>query len=147
MDHSVRILAPVGVSTEAGEVQRNLAHYHADWQGWGNLSAAYRVEHIKALCAVFQNTYRMRDRFRTGFQLWILIVRDDSSRDATYLHTPNPHSEFPVVPTGFDWHCSDLLPLFRSILPEFDWRCGRGSSAETTYWIWADGVGVAPMAV
>ena len=58
----------------------NLWHYHADWRGWGNRGWRYRLEHLRALCRVFQT-----------------ISGEDAGEDATYLHTPNRHgTPFPT---------------------------------------------------
>jgi hypothetical protein len=72
------------------------------------------------------------------FQLWIVIFPHDSGSDCIFLHTPNPHSEFPTDQHGVRW---DVNPtgIFTNLLTDFEIREGRTDSAVFFY---ASGVGV-----
>ena len=81
----------------------NLWHYHADWPGWGNLRWRYRRHHINALAIVFGKIAASAGDLPQPFQLWVSLEGGDSGGDAVYLHSPNPHSEFPVVLADVEW--------------------------------------------
>ena len=120
----------------------NLWHHHADWKGWGNIRWRYRTEHIRALCTVYRSILDLSESFHTPFQAWIALDEADAGQDATFLHTPNPHTPFPIM---FDvkWGPSRLEPLFRSLLPGLDLQLGTiGSGPNRLHIVWAAELGL-----
>ncbi len=113
----------------------NYWHYHADWEGWGNLRWAYRREGLRALALVFRRIAQRPPA--EPFQLWICLDGADAGQDAVYLHSPNPHSPFPFHPEVV---CDDhrLLALMRELLPEFELRIGHSLG----FFIYSPSVGV-----
>ena len=75
----------------------DLWHYHADWDGRGNLGWRLRRAHFTALAAVFLKIGTRAAEFPLPFQAWIFLSGVDARADATYLHTPNPNAQnFPL---------------------------------------------------
>lgn len=109
----------------------NLWHRHFD--SWGHRCWRYRLESIKGLTLMFCTIAKAMDEFHKPFQLWIKLSGRDPYEDAVYLHTPNPHSEFPVRITA-DWTDSRLLPLFQKMLANYELRIGHSRGFDE----WAD---------
>ena len=61
----------------------NYWHYHADWEGWGNLRWTYRREGLRALALVFRRIAKKPPA--EPFQLWIWLNGTDAGQDAAYL--------------------------------------------------------------
>ncbi len=96
----------------------DLWHYHADWEGYGNLSWEIRLEYFRALAVVYRTIARQSKNFQTPFQLWIHLGAD-AGRDAVYLHTPNGNENpFPVRFTTKTVDCEHLVGFFSQALPD-----------------------------
>lgn len=100
----------------------NYWHYHADWEGWGNLRWTYRREGLRALALVFR---RIAQKPPTEpFQLWIRLDDSDAGQDAVYLLSPNPHSPFPLHLES-NWNDHRLMPLMRELLTDYELCIGQ----------------------
>jgi hypothetical protein len=107
-------------------------HYHADWQGYGNLSWEVRIEYLRALATVFRKIADQSRNYKKPFQLWIYLCGSDAGQDAVYLHTANENgTPFPFVGAGFDWAEHPFLKVISELLPEFRLRVGRAPLSET----------------
>lgn len=69
---------------------RDFWHYHADWDGYGNLGWSYRRRFVAALATGFRAIATTRQSLGAPYQVWILLDGDDAGQDATFFHTPNP---------------------------------------------------------
>jgi hypothetical protein len=56
-------------------------HYHADWDGYGNLSWDVRLAYLGALAIVFRKIALERASFETPFQLWMYLSGNDAGQD------------------------------------------------------------------
>lgn len=119
----------------------NFWHYHPDWYGYGNLNWPMRARHLEALAKAFGRFAQQLATSSRPYQLWIYLDANDSSQDAVYIHTPNPHSEFPRVMEWADWGCSEVSEYFEALLPGIRLRAGRWKSAE--YYLYATDIGIA----
>lgn len=113
----------------------NCWHYHADWEGWGNLRWTYRREGLRALALVFRRIAQTPPA--EPFQLWIYLDQSDAGQDAVYLLSPNPHSPFPFHPDTH-WNDFPLLQLMRELLPDYELRIGHDQG----FFIYSPSVGV-----
>ncbi len=80
----------------------NLWHAH-DWScdedGYEDLP-----EHYSEIGEIFEETKKRMNRFEGAFQCWIIVSEEDPVQDSVYLHTENPHSEFPYTFEDYDWN-------------------------------------------
>jgi hypothetical protein len=67
-------------------------HWHFDWRGIGNNSFRRRKPHLDKLFRHFEILVEKSKHLKIEFQLFVLILDNDSSSDAVYLHTPNPNA-------------------------------------------------------
>lgn len=128
-------------------------HYHSDWPGWGNISWRYRLEHIRALAVVFSRIAQDESQIAKPFQTWIYLSGRDAGEDATYLHTPNDQTPFPMTILGtVNWNHRELLPVFSQLLPNLPLRIGESSIFDewaepprvvSSYFIYSPRVGVS----
>ncbi len=77
-------------------------HIHFDWKGYGNNSFKSRKPHLDKLFRHFQILSDKTKDLKMDFQLYAIILDNDSSNDALFLHTPNPNN------TQFPFKISDL---------------------------------------
>lgn len=109
-------------------------HYHPDWYGYGNRSWSMRARHLEALAKMFARSTQQLTQLNRPYQLWMYLDAHDSSQDAVYVHSSNPHSEFPLVADWADWGLSDVSTYFECLLPGFRFRAGRwGNSGLYVY--------------
>ncbi len=99
-------------------------HYHADWRGWGNLSWNYRRRYLEALVIVYKRIATVGPSLGTPFQSWIMLSGNDAGTDATFLHTPNPYTRFPVGLGVVDWGRSLPEAGLERLLPDLPLRVG-----------------------
>jgi len=123
-------------------------HYHADWEGWGNLGWRYRLEHLRALAVVFRRVLEASPSIPVPVQAWISLDLDDARDDAVFIHSPNPNRpDFPFYPdaparealkglsgegarattASCTWGVGTLDATFAALLPERRLRVGRCS--------------------
>ena len=109
----------------------NLAHWHVDWNGRGNVSWQARKAHLAALFTMFQRLLDQLAVHEEPSQCWLLIDATNSANDALYLHTPNPHTPFPMELTGIDWNAEVPATLQAFVLNE--WTVGRSDIDGTKF--------------
>ena len=81
----------------------NYWHTHPDWDGRGNLGPGHREKHIQATMEIFRRVLDQATVSGRQYQSWACIDINDTSQYAVYVHTPNPHSEFPFHFDGAIW--------------------------------------------
>lgn len=74
----------------------NFAHEHFDWPGYGNKSWKEHKEHLNVLFKHFSIIENWLKSIERPIQMFAVIHTDDSEQDALYLHTPNPHTDYPI---------------------------------------------------
>ena len=118
----------------------DLWHYHADWDGYGNLSARHRSAHLRAHAAFFRRAAEALAVRTEPFQLWLYLSASDAGTDAVYIHTSNPNgTRFPVHVMVQDWGRSDIASYLQS---EFDLPPLRvGRDAHGNVLAYAPGIG------
>ena len=85
----------------------DLCHWHFDWKGLGNYSFKRRKPHLDKLFRHFEILIEKSKYLKIEFQLFALILDNDSSSDAIYLHTPNPNaSDFPLIWENISENCT-----------------------------------------
>lgn len=118
----------------------NLAHLHLDWRGYGDFSRRARILFLREYARRFLETAEAFTRNNREFQLWLLIHPYDSGADSLYIHTPNPHSGFPVRLDEMQWACPEEH-LFTEFLPGRQiWEGCGGDGFSLVYF--ACGIGV-----
>jgi len=69
-----------------------------DWEGEGNKSREMRKHYLKLMQQFFTEAKARLKNYPSDYQLWMEIDTTDSSKDAVFIHTPNPNkSTFPMV--------------------------------------------------
>ena len=74
----------------------NLAHEHFDWSGYGNRSWRENIEHVDMLFKHFSIMENRLKGIERPIQMFAVLHINDSEQDALYLHTPNPHTDYPI---------------------------------------------------
>jgi hypothetical protein len=94
-----RNLLNVPLHLDDEESWYNMWHVHAEGKGVSNLSLKHRRSHIKELLS-FMNVIEEHSRkTKLPFQTWIHIDAESGNCDSLFIHTPNPHTEYPYVIT------------------------------------------------
>ncbi|MCD1260240.1 hypothetical protein B5M42_015620 [Paenibacillus athensensis] len=78
-------------------------HIHLDWEGITETSVKHRRSHFKKYIDLLKKVDEQSRNSNVDFQCWIFLDANSGSCDAIYLHTKNPHSEFPLRTTGIQW--------------------------------------------
>jgi hypothetical protein len=73
----------------------NFWKLHFDHKKLGNSSFKSRRLHLDKLFRHFELIRQESKYFQNGFQVWAFITENNSYDDCLFLHTPNPHGEFP----------------------------------------------------
>lgn len=123
----------------------NLAHIHLDWQGYGDYSRQARLLFLREYARRFDQFARMFISQKREFQLWLLIYPHDSDSDCLFVHTPNPHSEFPLTLHGFTW-AKPAQHLFDELLPYYTMVEGISKNGPPCLIYYAQEIG-APLGV
>jgi hypothetical protein len=74
----------------------NYYHQHFDWDSRGAKSRLEHRKHIRLMMHAFARARVELASQETPYQLWAQIHPSDPGSDAIYVHTPNPHTEFPM---------------------------------------------------
>jgi hypothetical protein len=111
----------------------NLSHWHTDWRGRGNRSWRGRQAHLTALFTRFERLLQALSQRPEPAQCWLLIDANDSANDALYLHTPNPHSAYPVEVRDVDWDAP--VPIRLQPFMRDGWLFGRSDVGGTRFFI------------
>ena len=82
-------------------------HWHFDWSGFGNHSFKKRKPHLDKLFRHFEMLIERTKCLKIEFQLFALILDNDSSSDAVFLHTSNPNNnDFPLTWENLSEECT-----------------------------------------
>ncbi len=79
----------------------NQWHKHVDWDGEGNSDPAMRQACANALITCFGRVLEQVSA-DVELQVWMRF-ESDSGQDALYLHSPNPHTEYPYQFEDVEW--------------------------------------------
>lgn len=72
-------------------------HVHFDWAGRGSLSRFEHRLHIRPLMHAFARAKSELEKQMTPYQVYVRIHPADPGSDALFVHTPNPHTQFPTA--------------------------------------------------
>ncbi|MGJ8674265.1 hypothetical protein [Rubritalea sp.] len=93
---------------------------------------------MKSHATLFRRYAQKLEKLTLAHQLFISIAKDDAGCDAVYIHSPNPHSEFPIIFDDTSWGTPDLQSIFSDFLPDYAIIAGEGLH---NYVVYAEGVG------
>jgi hypothetical protein len=119
-------------------------HYHADWDGYGNLCWRIRATILHALATAFERFVKQLQELNKPYQVWIYLNASDSGQDAVFVHTQNPNqSEFPVIFEEVHWGLPELSDYFNDLIPGYDLRAGTQNwMGADIYFIYSPGFGI-----
>ena len=118
----------------------NQWHMHLDWSGLSNKSKELRQKHIQYYLDLLDEAEKqINDNFK--FQIWICIFDEDGTNDAIYIHTKNPHTDFPCKFNNFEW--IDNLPEKYIPLDISKYKIGKINSEGIYYFIQKKGLGIS----
>ena len=100
-------------------------HVHLDWDGIGDLGAQIRLQTLEAHLCIFKKYADALTQFAKPYQLFMSFFIEDAGQDAVYVHSENPHSDFPAVFDDVHWDIPEFESFLKSMLPEFDFIAGR----------------------
>lgn len=115
-------------------------HYHVDWGGHGNRGWRYRSKYTQALCIVYRKFADNLNNIQKPCQLFIFLDGSDAGQDAVYFHTPNPHSDFPMVVSSTRWGIPEVEQVIGGFLPGI--RLRAGETDEGSVFIYSPDIGV-----
>jgi hypothetical protein len=100
-------------------------HWHADWEGLGNLTWRARRAHLAALFTMFRRLVAQTRAWPEPHQVWLQIDAIDGAQDAVYLHTPNPNAaNFPNDFAGTTWD-APVPERLQEFVTDPQWQFGR----------------------
>ncbi|MFL1895934.1 hypothetical protein ACJRPK_09545 [Aquimarina sp. 2-A2] len=70
-------------------------HLHFDWKGLGNNSFKKRKPHLDKLIRHFELLEEETKKLNKDFQLYAVLLDNDSYYDALFVNTSNPNNKFP----------------------------------------------------
>ena len=70
-------------------------HLHFDWKGLGNKSFKKRKPHLDKLIRHFEILEKETKKLQKDFQLYAVLLDNDSYYDALFVNTENPNNKFP----------------------------------------------------
>ena len=94
-------------------------HLHFDRNGYGNVCWKERKEHLDVLFRHFLMIEQFVEKMDRPFQIFAILVLEDSRYDALFLHTPNYHTpeEYPyIIPAGYKKEYPLRNPSLRNYL-------------------------------
>jgi hypothetical protein len=80
---------------ESPDIWLNNWHLHFDWNGVGNNSFKKRKPFLDKLIRHFTILEKETKKLNKKFQLYAVLLDNDSYSDALFVNTPNPNNEFP----------------------------------------------------
>ncbi|OPA73666.1 hypothetical protein BVG16_26565 [Paenibacillus selenitireducens] len=102
----------------------NFWHVHLEGRGVSNLSVKHRRNHIKLLKKLLERIEDHSKESKLEFQTWILIDSESGTNDSVYMHTLNPHSDFPFFNENILWG-ANFPELFEGIFDEDEYVIGK----------------------
>ena len=94
-------------------------HHHLDWYGLGNLNPRIRLIFLEGYAKLFDRYAQQAPELGKPYQLWISLTIHDAGQDAVFLHTPNPHADFPARLNHVNWDGTEIERLFSTWLPGY----------------------------
>lgn len=95
------------------------SHLHFDRNGYGNVCWKEHKEHLDILFKHFLMFEQYVKNINRSFQIFAILVLEDSRYDALFLHTPNTHTpeEYPyIIPAGYKKEYPLRYPSLRNYL-------------------------------
>jgi hypothetical protein len=111
----------------------NLWHTHVDWHGEGNNNSNKRDEFLSVLFAMFSSALSQRDWLKKPCNIWLLIDISNSANDSLYIHTPNPHTEFPYSFEEVQWNVETPKLIIKYVKDTYE--IGISKSNANLLWI------------
>lgn len=119
----------------------DLWHVHADYPGYGNLSARHRRAHIALHCGFFRQAARELLHRAEPYQLFLYLDAQDAGRDAVYVHTPSPHgAAFPLWWEDAQWGQPEMTTILEGLCATAPLHVGR--TPDGSFVAFAVGVGL-----
>jgi hypothetical protein len=115
-------------------------HQHLDLLGRGNLSWRFRRQTLSAHITLLKNWAAQLRGHPGDFQLWLRVAVPDAWSDSVYVHSPNPHGEFPADFSGVVWSTETTPRELANLDPDLVW----GHSPHGDYYAFIPGVGRDP---
>lgn len=107
----------------------NLWHWHLDNRGRSAISVKERRNHLRYYIQILEIISNSRMSKTKEFQSWIFIDQECPSCDALFIHTDNPHSEFPQKFLDINWQVT-LPDWMNGLINTLEFTIGKGKSIE-----------------
>jgi len=85
-------------------------HHHLDFNGFSDISYKHRKIHMSYYLKLLNKIEILTKDCTKEFQTWIFIDGEWGGYDAIFIHTQNPHSDFPMIINDIEF--SGELPNF-----------------------------------
>ncbi|AKG36180.1 hypothetical protein [Paenibacillus durus] len=102
----------------------NMWHVHVEGKGISNISLKHRRSHIKELLNFLDGVEDHSRNSKLPFQTWIHIDAESGTCDSLYIHTPNPHTEYPYIIATKITKEMKVDPMFAGIIDEKNYENG-----------------------
>lgn len=113
-------------------------HVHLDWDGIGDLGAQIRLQTLEAHLCIFKKYVHALTQFDKPYQIFMSFFIDDAGQDAVYIHSENPHSDFPAIFDDVQWDIPEFESFLNSMCPEFNFVAGK---REENIVVYVEGIG------
>ncbi|MEC5398831.1 hypothetical protein [Uliginosibacterium sp. H1] len=107
----------------AGDNWCNYWHEHFDWESRGTRSRLEHRKHLRPLMHAFARVQSQLHQQSKPHQVFVSIYPNDPGSDALYVHTPNPHSDYPAEFGGMQF-VTWLPPLLIGVVSLDRYRVG-----------------------
>lgn len=74
----------------------NLWHHHLDWNGLGQESIKWRSFFSEQYYRLMAQYSEMSLNSELKMQIWLMFDLNDAGQDAVFVHSKNPHTDFPA---------------------------------------------------
>lgn len=125
-----RNLLNIPLHLDEEESWYNMWHVHTEGRGISNLSLKHRRSHINELLKLMNIIEEHSINSKLPFQTWIHIDSESGTCDALFIHTPNPHTEYPYLLTN---NYTEELQLSVLLLGLVDEKSYKVMKLETIY--------------
>ena len=125
----------------------NLWHCHIDSKSISSLGWKHRKAHLDSLFIIYNQLVAETKILKNPFQLWLIVHEKNGYDDSVYLHTPNPHTEFPCILRNVKWGKKHIEQYFQEYLAPHEIRVGvsyNEDQGQKVYYIYSPTVGEPP---